>query len=170
MDQKKIVEKPVVQRYLYELVGTEGIQVALAPAEGEVTDEEIADRIGIDVNVVRRALIILNEYGLADYRRVRDQESGWLTYYWTFHYENIPDKLEEHMEDLLEMLREREHYENQNEFYRCSVCRERQHFADAVDLQFTCPHCSSDLEVEESTLISDLIEKRRKEVEKELRA
>lgn len=169
MDQKEIVEKPVVQRYLHELVGTEGMQVALSPSEGEVTDEEIADRIGIDVNVVRRTLIILDEYGLADYRRIRDQDSGWLTYYWTFHYEKIPRQLEKHMETLLEMLREREQYENESEFYRCSVCGERQHFSDAMDLQFTCPHCSSDLEVEESTFIQDLIEKRREEIEQELR-
>lgn len=169
MDQKEMVENPVVQRYLHELVGTEGMQVALSPSEGEVTDEEIADRIGIDVNVVRRALIILNEHKLADYRRIRDQESGWLTYYWTFQYENIPEQLEQHMERLLEMLREREDYETGNEFYRCSVCGERQQFNDAMDLQFTCPRCSSDLEVEDSTVLEDLIEERRKELEEELR-
>jgi transcription initiation factor TFIIE subunit alpha len=167
MDQNELVEQSVVQRYLHELVGTEGMQLALNPPEGEVTDEEIAEDMNLDVNVVRRTLIILNENNLADYRRVRDQDSGWLTYYWAFQYQNIPDQLEEHMEHLVDLLKEREDYERQNEFYRCTVCGERQSFNEAMELQFTCPRCSSDLEVEEYGIL-DLIEKRRKEIEEEL--
>ena len=76
MNQQEVLNSPIVQRYLHELVGTEGMQVALSPPEGEVTDEEIAEDLDLEVNTVRRALIILNENKLTDYRRVRDQESG----------------------------------------------------------------------------------------------
>lgn len=168
MDQKEVLDNPVIQRYLHELVGTEGMQVALSPPQGEVTDEEIAENLDLEVNTVRRTLIILNENNLADYRRVRDQDSGWLTYYWTFTYENIPDQLEEHMERLLEMLEEREEYERKNDFYRCKTCRNRYDFSDAYDLQFTCARCSSDLESEDSDLILDYIKKRKESIKEEL--
>lgn len=168
MEQNEILDSPIIQRYLHEIVGTEGMQVALSPHEGEVTDEEIAEDLDMEVNTVRRVLIILNEHKLADYRRVRDQESGWLTYYWTYHYERIPDQLEEYMETLLEMLRKREDYEQQNQFYRCEICQSRHSFDQSVELQFMCPNCSSDLEAEESNMIPDLIKRRRKEIESEL--
>lgn len=168
MDQEELLENPVIQRYLHELVGTEGMQVALSPVRGEVTDEEIADDLDLEVNTVRRALIILNENGLADYRRVRDQESGWLTYYWVFTYENIPKQLEEHMEELHSMLEERKEYEEKNDFYRCSVCRDRYDFTDAYELQFMCARCSSDLESEDSDRILKYIKKRKEEIEDQL--
>lgn len=168
MDQKQIIDDPVSQRYLHELVGTEGMQVALSPFDGEITDEEIAEQLDIDVKVVRRTLIILNENNLADYRRVRDESSGWLTYYWSFEYQNIPNQLEESMETLLELLREREEYENTNQFYRCEVCRNRESFEDATEFQFTCPQCGSDLQAEDSTILYDLIKKRRQDLEQEL--
>jgi len=168
MNQREVLNSPIVQRYLHELVGTEGMQVALSPPEGEVTDEEIAEDLDLEVNTVRRALIILNENKLTDYRRVRDQESGWLTYYWIFEYENIPQQLEEHMEELYRMLEKREEYEENNDFYRCSVCRDRYDFSDAYELQFTCARCSSDLNSEESGIILDYIKKRRSEIEEEL--
>lgn len=168
MDRQDVLENPVVQRYLHELVGTEGMQVALTPAKGEVTDEEIAEDLDLEVNTVRRALIILNENNLTDYRRVRDQDSGWLTYYWIFTYENIPKQLEEHMEELYRMLEERQEYEQNNDFYRCSVCRNRYDFSDAYELQFTCARCSSDLNSEDSDTIINYIRKRKDEIEEEL--
>ena len=58
------------------------------------------------MNSARRTSFILYENDLATYRRLRDEDSGWLTYLWTFEYENIPERLEEEMHRLLE------HYED----------------------------------------------------------
>jgi Transcription factor IIE (TFIIE), alpha subunit len=144
------------------------MQVALSPSDGEVTDEELADEIGVEVNEVRRTLIILNENGLADYRRVRDQESGWLTYLWTFRYERIPYKLKEEMEELRDSLEDRLEYERDNQFYRCQVCRQRYDFADAQEVQFLCPSCGNELESDEVEGLEELIEKRLAEINEEL--
>jgi transcription initiation factor TFIIE subunit alpha len=143
---EELLEDPVVQKYLHELVGPKGMPVAAAPPDGEVTDEELAERLGLELNDVRRALFILYENDLATYRRLRDEDSGWLTYLWTFEYDNIPGNLEEEMQRLLEALDDRRDYELTHEFYLCEVCSIRFEFGEAMDLGFECPECGSPLE------------------------
>src|SRR6056297_1045214 len=116
-----LLADPVIQKYLHELVGPKGMPVAAAPPDGEVTDEELAEDLGLELNDVRRALFILYENDLASYRRLRDEDSGWLTYLWTFEYEKIPEQLESEMYRLLDALEQRQQYERDNEFYLCEV-------------------------------------------------
>ncbi len=155
-----LLEDPVIQKYLHELVGPRGMPVAAAPPDGEVTDEELAEELGLELNDVRRTLFILYENDLATYRRVRDEDSGWLTYLWTFEYGNIPDNLEEEMHRLLQALEERRDYELEHEFYLCDVCNLRFEFGEAMDRGFQCPECGSALEaMENDHLISAMDER-----------
>lgn len=169
MSQKEILEEPAIQRYIYELVGAEGMEVALSPPDGEVTDEELAEELEVEVNEVRRTLIILNENDLADYRRVRDEDSGWLTYLWTFQYERISEQLKEEMIELRDMLQERKEYEEQNQFFRCQICGQRYEFGQAQQVVFTCERCGNELEAEEENDIVNLIDKRLEELNEELK-
>jgi transcription initiation factor TFIIE subunit alpha len=155
-----LLEDPVIQKYLHELVGPKGMPVAAAPPDGEVTDEELAEELGLELNDVRRALFILYENDLATYRRLRDEDSGWLTYLWTFQYENIPEQLESEMHRLLDALAERREYERENEFYLCEVDAIRFEFAEAMDFGFECPECGSPLEAMENTALVDAMEAR----------
>ncbi|WP_254543807.1 transcription factor [Halomarina pelagica] len=143
---EELLNDPVIQKYLHELVGPTGMPVAAAPPDGEVTDEELAEELGLELNDVRRALFILYENDLASYRRLRDEDSGWLTYLWTFEYENIPEKLEEEMYDLLDALEERRQYEADHEFYLCPEESLRFEFGEAMEFNFQCPSCGADLE------------------------
>lgn len=143
---EELLDDPVIQKYLHELVGPTGMPVAAAPPDGEVTDEELAEELGLELNDVRRALFILYENDLASYRRLRDEDSGWLTYLWTFHYENIPEQLEEEMYRLLGALSERREYEATNEFYLCPEESIRFQFDEALEFGFQCPQCESQLE------------------------
>ncbi len=155
-----LLEDPVIQKYLHELVGPSGMPVAAAPPEGEVTDEELAQSLNLELNDVRRALFILYENDLARYRRLRDEDSGWLTYLWTFEYDNIPDNLEVEMYRLLDALEEREEYERLHEFYLCEVCSIRFEFGEAMDFGFECPECGSPLEdMDNEGLIAAMIER-----------
>ena len=159
---------PVIQKYLHELVGPTGMPVAAAPPDGEVTDEELAEELQLELNDVRRALFILYENDLASYRRVRDEDSGWLTYLWTFHYENIPENLEEEMYRLMEALDERTDYEQSHQFYLCEVCSIRFEFEEAMEFNFECPECGSPLEAMENTRMVAAMEARLQELREEL--
>jgi transcription initiation factor TFIIE subunit alpha len=165
-----LLNDPVIQKYLHELVGPKGMPVAAAPAEGEVTDEELAEELGLELNDVRRALFILYENDLASYRRVRDEDSGWLTYLWTFKYENISENLVEEMERLMVALDRREAYERENEFYLCEVCSLRFEFGEAMEYSFECPECGSPLEAMENERLLEAMQERLAELEDELNA
>jgi len=165
---EELLEDPVIQKYLHELVGPTGMPVAAAPPDGEVTDEELAEELGLELNDVRRALFILYENDLASYRRLRDEDSGWLTYLWTFEYEKIPEKLEEEMYRLLEALEERREYERDNEFYLCENCGIRFEFGEAMDFGFECPECGSQVEAMENTRLVEAMERRLEALRDEL--
>jgi len=155
-----LLEDPVVQTYLHELVGPRGMPVAAAPPDGEVTDEELAEELGLELNDVRRALFILYENDLASYRRLRDEDSGWLTYLWTFEYESIPNNLRDEMGRLLEALEERREYERNNEFYLCEVDSLRFEFGEAMEFGFECPQCGSALESMDNDRLIDAMDER----------
>ena len=157
---EELLEDPVVQKYLHELVGPRGMAVAATPADGEVTDEELSEELDLELNDVRRTLFILYENDLAAYRRVRDEDSGWLTYLWTFEYENIPENLEEEMYRLLDALEQRHDFEVDHEFYLCDVCSLRFEFGQAMDLGFECPECGSPLTAMENDHLIDAMDRR----------
>ena len=163
-----LLEDPVIQKYLHELVGPRGMPVAAAPPDGEVTDEELAEELDMELNDVRRALFILYENDLASYRRLRDEDSGWLTYLWTFEYENIPEKLEEEMYRLLETLEERHEYELENEFYLCEDCGIRFEFGEAMEFGFQCPECGTSVDAMENTRLIEAMERRIEQLQDEL--
>jgi transcription initiation factor TFIIE subunit alpha len=157
---EELLEDPVIQKYLHELVGPKGMPVAAAPPDGEVTDEELAEELGLELNDVRRALFILYENDLASYRRLRDEDSGWLTYLWTFEYEKIPEALEGEMYRLLEALEGRGEYERTHEFYLCEVCGIRFEFGEAMDFGFECPDCGTEMESMENTRLVEAMDER----------
>jgi transcription initiation factor TFIIE subunit alpha len=163
-----LLEDPVIQKYLHELVGPTGMPVAAAPPDGEVTDEELAEELGLELNDVRRALFILYENDLASYRRVRDEDSGWLTYLWTFEYDNIPENLEAELHRLLEGLEERRDYERDHQFYLCEVDSIRFEFEEAMEFGFECPECGSPLESMENSRLLESMERRIEELREEL--
>ena len=163
-----LLEDPVIQKYLHELVGPKGMPVAAAPPDGEVTDEELAEELGLELNDVRRALFILYENDLASYRRLRDEDSGWLTYLWTFEYDKIPEQLEGEMYRLLDALENRYQYEMENEFYLCEQCGIRFEFGEAMEFGFQCPECGNEVDAMENTRLVESMEERIERLRDEL--
>jgi transcription initiation factor TFIIE subunit alpha len=165
---EELLEDPVVQTYLHELVGPRGMPVAAAPPDGEVTDEEFAEELDLELNDVRRALFILYENDLADYRRLRDEDSGWLTYLWTLEYGSIPENLRDEMHRLLDALEERRGYERNHEFFLCEVDSIRFEFEEAMEFDFECPQCGSELDALDNdhlvTAMDDRIDELRAEL------
>lgn len=142
--------------------------VAAAPPDGEVTDEELAEELDLELNDVRRALFILYENDLADYRRLRDEDSGWLTYLWTLEYGSIPENLRDEMHRLLDALEERREYERNHEFFLCEVDSIRFEFEEAMEFDFECPQCGSELDALDNdhlvTAMDDRIDELRAEL------
>ncbi len=163
-----LYEDEAVQLYLTEIVGSEGLKVALNPVHGEITDEKLAKKLEMDEKVVRRALFALYENGLASYTRERDEESGWYTYLWRFRYEKLEDKLKEELEELLNCLEERIEYEKQNQFYGSKIDGRRFTFEEAAELSFRSPESGSPLEPMDNSEFVKAAEKRAEKIKEEL--
>ena len=97
--------------YIHKLVGDEGMAVVEKMIETvpdqEVTDEQVAQLSGINLNLVRKTLYILYENHLAMYRRERDKDSGWLTYLWKLDLDNAEHMLRNEARKLIKKLERR---------------------------------------------------------------
>jgi len=141
---------PVIKGYLINLVGEEGYKVVSNMPEGEVTDEKIAQATGVLLNIVRRTLFILYENRLANYRRERDTDSGWLTYLWKLDLSNLNRQLEIEAKKLLKNLKTKLEFEEDKVFYLCEKQDGRFLFEVAAELEFKCPLCGGDLIYQEN--------------------
>ena len=77
----ELLDDPAIKAYIRRMIGDEGIEVLRRfPVDGEHSDEELAEITGISLNTVRHTLYTLYEKRLAEYRRLKNIETGRLTY------------------------------------------------------------------------------------------
>ena len=85
-----LLNDPAIRAYLHRLVKDEGLNlIERFPREGEYSDEDLAARTGINLNTVRHTLYTLYEKRLAEYHRIKNNETGWLTYLWQLRTDHI---------------------------------------------------------------------------------
>jgi transcription initiation factor TFIIE subunit alpha len=128
-------------QYLLKLVGEEGISLLRRCPNEELSDEDIAARTDINLNSVRHTLYNLYEHRLAEYRRIKNIETGWLTYLWVIRMDNMNLVLRSEMETSVEKLATRLRYDEANDFYQCKNCGLMMTFNNACTTNFSCEHC-----------------------------
>jgi transcription initiation factor TFIIE subunit alpha len=139
---EETLNDPAIRAYLHRMVGDEGLNLLERfPREGEHSDEDLAASTGINLNSVRHTLYTLYERRLAEYHRIKNNETGWLTYLWQLRTDHISDALREDMELVLDKLSRREKYEEENDFFICKDCHLIFTFPQAMNIDFTCPDC-----------------------------
>ncbi len=156
---------PVIRGYLISIVGEEGFKVVQNMPEGEVTDEKIAEETKVLLNIVRRTLFILYENRLAVYRRVRDTDSGWLTYLWKLDLSNLDRQLELECKKLLKNLKAKLEFEEDKVFYTCQKQCDRYLFETATELEFICPVCGGELEYQDNEMTIKALKQRISKLE-----
>jgi len=109
----------------------------------EITDNEIADKTQIRLNMVRKALYRLYDHSLVALRQFRDKETGWFIFNWRLQPDQLEGFIRNQKRRILEKLETRLEYEKSHEFYACQTpgCK-RFPFAEAFDLLFKCPVCN----------------------------
>jgi len=138
----EVLSNPAIHAYLHRLIGDEGINLLRKfPSEGEHSDEDLAAATGINLNSVRHSLYTLYEKRLAEYHRIKNNETGWLTYLWQIRIDHIYDAIREDLVIILDKLEQRARFEEENDFYICKACGIILPFAQALDREFTCPEC-----------------------------
>lgn len=107
---------------------------------GQMSDDELAMKTKIKVSEVRAVLNKLHSFGLVEYVRHRDKDSGWYSYVWKINSEKA--------HTLISSLDVGESATSlPGEHYHCQCCSATDlfHFDKAYDLSFKCPSCGNGL-------------------------
>ncbi|MBE8539023.1 transcription factor E [Geoglobus acetivorans] len=145
------------------VAGELGVIIYSLGIEGEFTDEQLSQELGVEINDVRRVLFALYEIGLASYRRTRDEETGWMEYYWKISYDRERDVLRKELEKTREKLDAKLEIEDGSVYYICVNGCVKVSYEEAMEFGFSCPKCRDMLEFLDS---SGAIEQIREELEK----
>ena len=165
----ELLNDQAINAYLLRMIGEEGIELLKRfPEGGEHSDEELAEMTEINLNTVRHTLYTLYEKRLAEYRRLKNTETGWLTYLWHLRLDRLHDVIEEEIRDVLEHLDARLTYEEKNDFYICKNCGVIYTFTDAAEWNFECPNCEEMLEHFDNELIATALRRRVNKIKESL--
>jgi len=142
-----MIDDPLVKTLLINVVEDESnLPIVQALLDGIETDEEIANKTGIKLNIVRKILYRLYDLGLASYKRSKDPETQWFTYSWKFEKEEVINRIIKDSENCLKMLNDELEREENNMFFLCPQGHVRLDFDDSSDYEFMCPVCGEELE------------------------
>ncbi len=141
-----MIDDPLVKTLLTNVVEDESnLPIVEALIDGVETDEEIAKKTEIKLNIVRKVLYKLYDLGLASYKRSKDPETQWFTYSWKFEKDEVINHIKKDSEQYLKMLTDELEHEENNMFFVCPEGHVRFDFDDASDYEFLCPVCMDEL-------------------------
>ena len=147
-----MIDDPLVKTLLTNVVEDESnLPIVEALIDGIETDEEIAKKTGIKLNIVRKILYKLYDMGLASYKRSKDPETQWFTYSWKFETEEVISRIIKDSENYLKMLNDELEREENNMFFICPQGHVRLDFDESSDYEFLCPVCGEELEFQDNT-------------------
>ncbi|MFX1481920.1 MAG: transcription factor [Promethearchaeota archaeon] len=155
-----------------EIAGKEGVDVSTVLVNAdETTDEEIATKTDLKLNIVRRILYKLHDNHLASYRRIRDANTGWFLYYWRIDPKKAQALVNRKKRMVLNLLEQRLEHESNNDLYTC-VNRDSSPvpFEEAMNLSFRCPTCNGQLEFVDNERAISFLKKRVEELRADLEA
>lgn len=107
----------------------------------DVSEFEIAERIGAEINATRNMLYRLNQANLVSSTRRRDEEKGWYIYYWSFKPEMIVGLDRQIKKTKLDELKEKLDKETNGIMFLCDNKCLAIDFDQALNFNFRCPEC-----------------------------
>lgn len=155
----KTKEDPVFKEILVRIAGEHGYEVASELVGIEMTDDELAKKTGMRVNLVRKILYDLYDNRVVGYRRIRDENSGWYIYYWRIEPERALEFYDSNKRLLLHKLQERLQQERGPMFFTCSDGCMKLPFDEAAEIDFKCPKCKKQLKPFENSDIVTALER-----------
>ncbi len=162
----------VILSIVAEIAGPDAVKVAsVLLNESWLTDEVIASKTLLKLNQVRKILYSLLDNQLTVYKKVRDENSGWYTYYWTLNKEGIEGLALLKKRQVLKKLKERLEFERSHNLYYCANCGGRLlTFEEAVETYFRCPSCGQQLNAYDNEKTIKVLEKKIRLLEEELKS
>jgi transcription initiation factor TFIIE subunit alpha len=148
--------------YLEKLVGPQGLEMIKQLSKNELTDQQIAQETGSELNTVRRTLFTLYEHRLASYTLKRDPETGWMLYRWSVNFDDIDRRLADDAHKLISTLEKWLDGELTTVYYTCDNHCSRYTFdmasGNACGYEFVCPVCKQSLYYDDTSTMTDAMQ------------
>ena len=107
----------------------------------DVSEFELADEIGAEINITRNMLYRLHQANLVTSIRRKDEEKGWYIYYWSFKAERIPLLVKQIKRSKLRELKDKLNRETNGVLFLCRNECVVLDFDQALNFNFRCPEC-----------------------------
>jgi transcription initiation factor TFIIE subunit alpha len=160
----------LLESVIREIGGEDAVKVAayLDPTE-ETTDEAIHVGSGMKLNAVRKILYRLYDARLAEFRRIRDKSNGWFIYFWRLKPNRVEELVINRKKTVYRKLKARLDYEQKYQFFKCdqNYCP-RYTFDEAMESNFRCSECNSELRAFDNSEIIKKLSKKVDELRKSL--
>jgi len=116
--------------------------VKILEEKERVSENELAEQLGVKINTVRKALYALDSIGFAYYIKEKDEEKKWwYIYYWTLNLKRVKEEyLKNKRKELL--AKEDDLLSEQEYSFRCKSCKSKCNYEAALNSDFKCPDCA----------------------------
>ncbi len=162
-------EEELIRELIERVAGEIGVIIYELRLKKDFTDEELSMELGVEINEVRKALFALYELGLAEYRRKRDDETGWMEYYWRIRYDKQKEVLKRELLKTKRKLEEKLEDEMNTVYYICVNGCMKINYEQAMEFNFTCPRCGAPLEYVDTSLAVEKVKEEIKKIDEILR-
>jgi transcription initiation factor TFIIE subunit alpha len=150
----------LLQKFIFYVGGDLCVKLGLELeklGDKEITDQELAEKLGEDINTTRKNLYKLLDFNLVTYRRTRDKKNGWIIFFFKANFDGYETILVERNQKQIENWRNLLDFEQSNMWYSCDAGCTRVTFDKATEMDFRCPQCDGLLNFKENTQrINDL--------------
>ncbi len=127
---------------------------------GEMEDNEIAEKLGLRINAVRRTLYRMMELGFVRLESVQEESKVIPTQKWSTSISRIVAALERRKRLTLERLMNKlKELEKEGTVFVCRKCKVKLTLDEAFEENFVCPNCGEMLESVDSSEIAAVLEK-----------
>ncbi len=135
-----------------------------------LTDEDISALTSIDIRDVRKILHKLNDVGAVSYEVHRDKNTGHRIFKWRVHQEQLVGYTKILIRKVLERLKGRLEYEENNQMYWCGTAGcVKYTFEQAMGILFKCRTCGKPLELHDNSKFIESLRKKISELEANIR-
>lgn len=152
-------------------LGQDGIQILKQIENKEnVSEFQVAEKLKMDIQIVRNALYKIHDLNLATYIKKKDRKRGGYISYWTFNKKELFYYVEKEKIRKLEKFKQRLESENENTYYICPNGCTRLEFENAFDINFRCKECGFSLVHQDNKKTINFLKGKIKEIEQEVEA